>query len=146
MTGTKPSWLRRLLPLSSAVSKQPPGGKAGDSSKCDRGCRANQDAGAWSNRRAAGDQDAHVALRHLRLFCNQCGSATLANIQRAGGDEPLTSAVLHAEMLSGKKYHPAGAFDVNVVARDDWKKAARGSMGFECLCLFIHDKVPELLS
>jgi hypothetical protein len=128
------------------VSKQPPGCKAGDGRKCDRRCRAKQDASAWRNRRAAGDQDAHVALRHLRLFRNQCGAATLANIERTGGYEPLTSALLHAEMLFREKYDPAGAFDVNVVARDDRKKAARGPMGFGCVWVFIHDNASEELS
>jgi hypothetical protein len=127
------------------VSKHPPGRKAGDGRKCDGGCSAKQDASAWRNRRPTGDQDAHDAPRHLRLFRNQCGAATLADIERAGGYEALTAALLDAEMPLREKDHPAAPFDVNVVARDDWKKAARGSTGFGCLCVFIHDMPPEEL-
>jgi len=87
----------------------------------------------------AGDENAHIALRHLRLFRNQCGAATLANIERTSGYEPLTSALLDAEMSSRQKHDPAAAFDVNVVARDDREKAARGPTGFACLRVFIHD-------
>src|SRR5262249_39058007 len=93
----------------------------------------------WRNRRAAGDQDAHVALRHLGLFRNQCGAATLPNIERTGGYQPLTSALLDAEMSPRKKHHPAAAFEANVVARDDRKKAARRPTGFACVRVFIHD-------
>ena len=121
------------------MPEQPSGCKAGDGRKCDRGRPAKQDASARRNRRAAGDQDAHVALRHVRLFRNQCGAATLANIERAGGYEYLTAALLDAEMPFRDKHDPAAPFDVNVVARDDRKEAARGPSRFECLRVFLHD-------
>jgi len=44
------------------------------------------------------------------LSCNQRGATTLANIERTAGDEPLTSALLDAEMSSRQKHEPAAAF------------------------------------
>jgi len=121
------------------VSKPPPGRNAGDGRKGNRGCRAKHHASAWRNRRAASDEDADVALRNLRLFRNQYDAATLANIERTGGYQPLPSALLDAEMSSREKHDPAASLDVNVVARDDRKKAARGPTGFAGLRVCIHD-------